>query len=430
MKRNIRIAGSAEALRSYLQETIDRSEFRLQKVKLADQNEWSIKDGALSHFSNGFFHVAGVRNRRSNEEHLVLYQPQSALTGLILCKHEQEVYLLLQARVEPGLVNVGQYGPSIQSTAANYLRAHGGKETSYVELFRNYSPVANPLGNNIQFDLGRRYFQKHKTLSYVEVPQLIETEENMIWVPLRILAGELASANFINPDLRSLLSVFDWDRYLCPESKAEPERRLGEEKRFPFLANELGNDEWQLIALDQLQGWEIGPYGVRDDSHSGIWVDMFQVSSFTREVTEWVQPLMCCANDGLVVQLLRFKHGRYEFLITTAKEFGITGQWTALPSFTIYPGDNTRQLTQLFDQPSLRSSTILSEEGGRFFKNESIYRVLLVEDDFEIGEQQQWVTAEALKTILQSSSRASLQLRCSASLVLDLLYPAALGSRT
>jgi oxidase EvaA len=423
MNEKVRIAESASDLRCFLEETIIRSDFKLQRIKLSEQSLWSIKNGALSHFSNGFFHVTGIRNRITNEEHLILFQPQSALTGLAMFRDGQQVTLLLQARIEPGLSNVGQYGPTIQSTAANYLQMHGGKRTSYIDLFRSFSPIANTLGNNIQFDLGKRYFQKNKVHSYLELNEQIETKENMIWVPLQVVAEVLTSDNFLNPDLRSLLTVFDWDLFVNADISSNRKTQVPENNHFSLPANLLGKNEWKLIALDQLTGWEIQDNGITDVSDSGIWVDMHHVSCFSREVQEWSQPLLSCSNRGLVVLLVRRIDDHFEFLISIESEFGISGERTVLPSFVIYPGDNPENMSGLFESETLIAEMTQSEEGGRFYKNESIYRVILIADNIEPKPHQKWVTAETLKSILKSSSSASLQLRCIASLVLDVINP-------
>lgn len=423
MKKKARAAESSSELRCFLEETIVKSDFKLQKIKFSEQNQWSINNGVLSHFSNGFFHVTGIINRITNEEHLVLFQPQSALTGLILFKDGQQVYILLQARIEPGSSNVGQYGPTIQATPANYLQLHGGKKTDYVELFTSFNPIANTLGNNIQLDLGKRYFQKNKVHSYLELNELIETTENMIWVPLQVVAEVLISDNFLNADLRSLISVFDWDLFVNADISPKYQRQTTDDNFSVFYENLLGKNEWKLITLDQLEGWEIQDNGIVDVSNSGIWVDMYKVSCINREVSEWSQPLLCCLNRGLVVLLMRKIHKHYEFLVSIQSEFGISGEITVLPSYVVYPGEGHENNSKLFEDGILIAEMTQSEEGGRFYKNENIYKVILITNDIDTEPHQKWVTVNTLKSILKSSCRASFQLRCIASLVLDVINP-------
>ncbi len=423
MKKKVRIAESTSELRCFLEETIKKSDFKLQKIKFTDQNQWSIKDGVLSHISNSFFHVTGIENRIINEQHLILFQPQSGLTGLALFKDGYQIYILLQARVEPGNSNIGQYAPTIQATPGNYLQMHGGKKPSYTELFMSFSPIANTLGNNTQLDLGKRYFKKNKVHSYLELNELIETKENMIWVPLQVVAEVLTIDNFLNADLRSLISVFDWDTFVNNNLSPKHTKKSIGDNYGVFSENLLGKNEWKLITLNQLKGWKIQDNGIIDVSHSGIWIDMFNISCTTREVQEWSQPLLCSLNRGLIVLLIRNIGNQYEFLVSVQSEFGITGEKIILPSYVIYPGENHQNKSKLFEGETLLAELILSDEGGRFYRNENICQVILVANDIDTEPHQVWVTVDSLKSILKSSNTVSIQLRCIISLVLDKINP-------
>jgi len=63
MNNQVRIATSVFDLKSFLSETIDKSDFKLKKINISEQSNWSAKDGVLSHFSNGFFQVTGLKNK-------------------------------------------------------------------------------------------------------------------------------------------------------------------------------------------------------------------------------------------------------------------------------------------------------------------------------------------------------------------------------
>ena len=409
MKKDLRIATVATDLISFLEETIQRSNFSLQKINFSEQNQWSINAGALSHISNGFFHVSGLVSNLTKEEHLVLFQPQSALTGLILFKDDKEVYLLLQARVEPGNTNIGQYGPTIQSTPANYLQKHGGKKTSYVDFFTTINPKVNPLGINMQFDLGKRYYHKSKSHHYIEVDTLIETEENMIWAPLKVIVETLYIDNFLNADLRSLLSVFDWDLYTKSHFYNEGQKDFLQHNLDYCYKNYLGKSEWKLKPLEQLKKWNIENNGIMDVSNTGIWIDMYKFSSVNREVCEWSQPLLSCKNRGKIILYIRKINNNYEFLVSIQSEFGISGQVVVLPSYVIYPGENDENENEQHPPDSLITEIIQCDEGGRFYQNENIYQVVLIKSDINIKPYQKWINVHTLKGILTSSDQAGIQ---------------------
>ena len=180
MGKDVRVANTESELSNFLREVLDSSQFELEKIRLVEQRQWSLAGGNLAHVSGGFFSVTGVRGRDGTSERLALYQPQNGITGLAICSISENVYVLLQLKIEPGNSGVAQYGPTIQCTPANYRKSHGGKSTPCVELFTEYRRGANLIANTVQLDLGERYFQKTKTHSYVQVPELLPTDENMI----------------------------------------------------------------------------------------------------------------------------------------------------------------------------------------------------------------------------------------------------------
>ena len=426
MNSSLRIARTATELKSFLQDTIDRSNFKLSRVKLSEQQEWNLVHGVLGHKTGGFFYITGLIDNISDREQLVLYQPQSAFNGLVVHKQENNVYVLLQARIEPGNSGIGQYGPTIQSTPANYLRFHGGKETPYFDFFFKYNPQVRPIANSTQLDLGKRYFQKSKVLSYVESISLVETAENMIWVPLEIISQVFNYDNFFNTDLRSMIGVFDWDIYLSqtPELTSCTKVSFND---YPCLNNLSSKNMGKLVPISELQNWELTDEGVIDKGNSGVSVNIYKVACTNREVRTWIQPLLCAANRGLITLLMRQVNNKSEFLLSYQSEFGISGEKVLLPSYIIYPGENHQNKTTFYQEGKVLSEVIQSEEGGRFYLNENIYQVILVAPDFEGDNSQFWVDADALKGLLKTSNLVSIQLRCITSLILKIMNPNTLG---
>lgn len=425
MNSSLRIARTATELKSFLQDTIDRSNFKLSRVKLSDQQEWNLVHGVLGHRTGGFFYITGLIHNISDREQLVLYQPQSAFNGLVVHKQENNVYVLLQARIEPGNSGIGQYGPTIQSTPANYLRFHGGKETPYFDFFFKYNPQVRPIANSTQLDLGKRYFQKSKVLSYVESISLVETAENMIWVPLEIISQVLNYDNFFNTDLRSMISVFDWDLFFSRNPELSSCTKGFSD--YQCLNNLSSKNMGKLVPISELQNWELTDEGVIDKGNSGVSVNIYKVACTNREVKTWVQPLLCAANRGLITLLMRQVNNESEFLLSYQSEFGISGEKVLLPSYITYPGENHQNKTTSYQEGKVLAEVIQSEEGGRFYLNENIYQVILVDPDFECDKSQFWVDADALKGLLKTSNLVSIQLRCITSLILTILNPEILG---
>lgn len=414
MEKSLRIAQTAEDLKNYAEFIRNKSQFQMQPLNLSAQADWIVRDDCLSHRTGGFFSLCGYRDDNRDFEALVLFQPQGAFNGMAIYCQDEKIYLLLQARVEPGNSLLVQYGPTVQSTPANYLRLHGGKKTAYLEYFFEYRAGVKVLENSTQLDLGKRYYQKTKLLSYVQLEQMCECEENTIWVPLEVAAKVIGYNNFFNTDLRSMLGVFDWDSLI----------------REPLITNLSGDlaiplkqqprTSGGLVSLKQLNKWELIDEGINPVGDVATSAKLYQVTCTNREVAQWVQPLFMCEGIGLIVLYQRLKNGEKEFLLKKGKEFGVSGNNVFLPSEIIYPGED-KQVSVL--EGKVLVDLIQSEEGGRFLENENRYQLIQVDEEADLGDDRIWVSVPELKTLLSTSNMVSIQLRCIASLLLPALNP-------
>ena len=422
MRKKINIAETESDLNDFLEKIVDHSEFRLKKIKLSEQDEWSFANGALAHKSNGFFCVIGVKNKYRHKEHLSLYQPQTAITGLILHKADKKVYVLLHMKMEPGNLKTGQYCPTVQASPTNYLMTHGGKKTPCIDLFLGFNRNAHLIVNNTQLDVGQRYFQKTKTHAYIEVDTFLETEENMIWVSLEALSAAIKKDHFFNSELRSLLGIFDWDLYLNPNLAKERIKEMANTGDL-LSGNLSGIDEWQVVPINSLKDWQITETGIQNISDSGVWVEMFDIQCKAREVSNWQQPLMLFNNTGTVVLLMRKNNNQLEFLITIDNEFGVSGQKTILPSYLQYPGENKMDTTNFTNSGTVVAGLDQSIEGGRFYRNDLAFKVIEIREDIRISNNQRWVSLPEFRSVLKTSCFVSHPLRCTASLILNKLNP-------
>lgn len=413
MNSSVKISKSVEGLRAFIQKIKEYSEYQIQEVKLASQDSWGILDGVLSHKSKGFFQVVGLEKEDDLQiQHLILYQPQSALTGLIFHQLENEIFILLQARVEPGNTGIIQYGPTIQSTPANYLKLHGGKATSYISYFTSFGLGANLITHSMQHDLGKRYYQKSKTHHYIKVDSFIETDENMIWASLKDIISLSLEDNFLNADLRSLLSVFNWDSQIKTQTVIPAEKSIN-------YSLHTQPKKYRLIALEKLQNWRLDDYGISPLNSENEYVKMFEFRCKNREVSRWTQPLFCVKGKGLVQLVIKEEDNEYFFLLKIEKEPGISSNHAFYPSYLGYPDEEQIPI----ENCHLVSEMIQCDEGGRFFQNDSIYQILLPKSTFIKNGSQFWVSRLQLKELLASSNMCSFQLRCISSMILNILNP-------
>lgn len=410
------LAQTATELDEFLEKVVGRSIIEIKEIEFTDQSDWNLIDGALSHRTGGFFDIIGLEDS-TGREHLMLYQPQSALTGLAICRDGDEVYILLQARIEPGNTGIGQYGPTIQSTPANYLALHGGNKTNILDLFYRYNSLSTPCGSSMQLDLGERYLQKSKWHNYALVDTFLDTEDHMIWVSLTTLNERLEKSNYLNADLRSLLSVFNWNKLSSPEwgIKIAPDLDYPI-SRLAIYRNSL-TSTYKLKSLAHLKNWQIETNGIFPVGGEDVSIKMYYTNCHTREVALWYQPLMYVQSRGEVILMTRKRNADLECLLTIRRETGIDHGYLITASHIINPGDINLGHEPESDDMILHEF-IQCDEGGRFFQHESIYRVILTNQEIKTDKNQFWISMSGLKFILSMSNIASLQLRCISSLFL------------
>jgi oxidase EvaA len=298
------------------------------------------------------------------------------------------------------------------------MKFHGGRDTDFLEHFQSYPGGSRLLRFSMQTDLGKLYFQKSKTHNYVEVVDIFGAGGNNIWVSLRCFDELKEQDYFLNTDLRSLIAMFDWDKYLTGEAgDVEPNAEL---LSYFFSQKVNSANRFRLASLDDLRTWTVTDTGLRqgdDDSH---FVHLYNVQARTREVPSWVQPLLGAKGRGYVCLYRRSFRGAIEYLVSVNQESGIDGGAIISPSVVLYPGQSASECVA---QGTLFRHFRHSEEGGRFINYESDFEIRCVDPDFPIGANQFWLSPDQLKQLFAMSNMVAIQLRVAASALIDELNP-------
>lgn len=418
------VANSMLSLDGLLEES--REGFQVSPIGLAGMPSWHICDGALSHVSGGFFSVVGVRFEPSESgpgsDALYLYQPQSAFNGLLTCDIEGQQHFLLQARAEPGNVGQAQFGPTVQSTPANYLRLHGGATTPYFEWFSTFRPDVQVLHDSVQLDLGGRYLFKSKRVIVARCPADIPVQEGFAWVPAGLVNAAVGRSTFLNTDLRALFGLCAWDAapgYLAPVASL-----VRESLHLPVRAEALAGVvqalqggaavDYRLQGIAEMPGWRVADDGIFEvDGQQGFDLRYFQVEACRREVARWQQPLLQSRTEGCVRLLCRVADGALEVCVRVGAEPGLQTGKALLPSHVRYPGVAGPD-TAVPGRLLLRTQE--SDEGGRFFQDVSAYELILL--DPQAKAEGLWMRVSELRWFLSCSNFCAIQLRVLGSLLL------------
>ena len=403
-----------------------RKDFVLERVSLAETKGWMLDQGILKHETGGFFSVVGASFEHGGDR-VLLFQPQSAVAGLLTRFADGEAQFLLQARAEPGTQGSAQYAPTMQSTLANYLGMHGGKPAAYADQFiRHHPSLERIVHESEQLDLGERYLCKTKRSTVLECKPDLDIEDGFIWVGESVLSDAVTRSYFLNTDLRAMLGVVPWTaRPGSPNGVAPRSPLVGASLALPLDPERIGAICSRLSGrpaacrfkpLQELDNWDITPQGfVERERRQGFAIEFYYCEAKGREVRSWCQPLLNSGGSGYAALYCREVGSALEVLVRTGSESGLKTGQALLPTVLHYP-DRTQAAAPA--PGKVLVSTMESDEGGRFLSDTSCYEIVQVTHDHATGAGESWVNVAELKWFLAHSNLCSIQLRGLASMLL------------
>ena len=279
----------------------------------------------------------------------MLYQPQGAINGMLTRRIDGVRHFLFQARAEPGNAGEVQFGPTLQSTPANYLQFHGGKTSDFFPHFLQQSWATSLLSETTQLDLGSRYLQKTKRVIIAEAVDEVPPVPSFYWLSPEAIRGGVLRDFEINTDFRALIAVSKWSDdpgsgELSPAS-ADIRRSLAAPLRPEVIGDVLHRlaagepRKSSFVPIESLENWTLDEDGLREIvPDQNISVGFYAISARYREVGAWTQPLVTASSEGHCVLLARERDGVVEFLRHRARRAGPRHRPRARADLAAVPG--------------------------------------------------------------------------------------------
>ena len=392
---------TAQELDAWLSHVNETADVHLSRIALTDCDPWYYDrdSGRVRNRDGSFFQIGGVSIGTGNgaKEQPIIIQDEIGFLGIICTKIEGVWHYLMQAKIEPGNVNVVQLSPTIQATKSNFEQKHGGKRPLFLDYFLNMQPD-HILVDQIQSEQSSRFLCKRNRNVLLMVDEELEETENHRWMTLRQIKEWMHRENLINMDTRTVLSCI-------------PYVLLGEEGDVPFsnrsyFEKSAGNIDRKTIVtlyktmndykmfrrapvkhlpLHDLKDWVMKEDEIVHKDFYPFKVIYCDVSINGREVRHWRQPLIAangsatigliCCDDGGVLKFV--VKPRAEIGCLDAIELGPTIQLDAGPA-----GEDPSKspaadpVTALFfrklkAKEGILADIMLSEEGGRFYQEQN-----------------------------------------------------------
>ena len=408
----------------------------IMQIPISELRGWSYRDDRIRHNSGKFFSIDGIHirtNYRNTPEwdQPIINQPEIGFLGFIVKKFNGVLHFLLQAKIEPGNLNIVQLSPTLQATRSNYTRVHGGKAPTYLEYFNGEKDVLI-LVDQLQSEQGARFLHKRNRNIIVEVgeDEELEVKEGYIWASLGQTKELLRYPNVVNMDSRTVISCINFGSYsehsLRLLDAVKRMNGIHSSKPDSFLYSVLSGDN-HLNELQDIIQWitslkfkyelDVTPVGISEMKNwiydgntihheTGKYFDVMgcRVEIGNREVVSWDQPMVRSAQEGLMGFIVKKINGIYHFLVQAKLESGNFDIVEMAPTVQCLTGNYRKgkneytipYLEQILNAPKdkIWYSSYQSEEGGRFFQEQNLNIIVEVGEEFpiEVEENYCWLT--------------------------------------
>lgn len=415
--------------------------FQVDRIPFDRLDDWGFapQTGNLGHRSGRFFTVEGMhvsleRGQRGEWTQPIIRQPEVGVLGILVKEIDGVLHWLMQAKMEPGNVNLMQLSPTVQATRSNYTRVHRGQAVKYLDYFvRDDRRV---LADVLQSEHGAWFLRKCNRNMIVEVVDDVPLEPDFCWLTFGQISELLHRDNLVNMDARTVLACAPviGDRpadgavgtamAVALARSREPGAGAlhSDAQLLSWLTAERSRQDVTVrtLPLRDLPGWRHLPSVIEHAGGAGFRVVAVSVRADNREVARWTQPLIEPLGAGTMAFLVREFGGVLHVLVNARVEAGLLDTVELAPTVQHVPGELVAEPPEFLDTvltagpDRLLYQAVHSEEGGRFLAAQSRY--LLVEADGALASPDEppgyrWATPAQLSWLAQHGHYLNVQAR-------------------
>lgn len=430
------LAISTSDILHWMKEQNQKVKSEIEQIPISELKGWSYRDDRIRHDSGKFFSIDGI-NIKTNYyvipewDQPIINQPEIGFLGFIVKKIDGILHFLMQAKIEPGNLNIVQLSPTLQATKSNYMRVHKGEAPNYLDYFTGKKNVT-VLVDQLQSEQGARFLQKRNRNIIIKVDDSdeIEIKKNFIWVTLGQIKELLRYPNVVNMDTRTVISCIHFGNYSESTLKLlnvfQRQNNMLSPKSESFLISVLSNTnhlnntndiikwitalkfKYELSVsnkgISRMSNWIYDKNTIYHEKRKYFEVIGVNVKIGNREVVAWEQPMIRSAQEGLMGFLVKKINGIYHFLIQAKLESGNFDIVEMAPTVQCLTGNYRTGLNEYSipyieyfidtNPENIWYSTFQSEEGGRFFQEQNLNMIVEVGDEFnvEVDENHCWMT--------------------------------------
>jgi oxidase EvaA len=427
---------------SWYDERCRANEYHVTRVPLDELEGWRAEPdtGNLVHRTGRFFTVEGLEVSSSGREvsewqQPIIVQPEYGILGILTKRIDGVPHFLLQAKMEPGNVNLVQLSPTVQATRSNYTRVHGGRVVPYLEHF--LAPRGGRIVHDaLQSEQASWFLGKRNRNMIVEVAEDVPVLDDFCWLSARQLGELLHVDNLVNMDTRTVLAGAT-TALTAPSDPRSFGADLARSWRPDAIAHRSTAEllSWfteakcrctmtrRRIPLAKVGGWSTRDGVISHDDGRHFSVMGVDVRASNREVGSWSQVMLQPSSPGVIAFLTRRIGGVPHLLVQARIETGATDLVEMAPTVHCQPGNyppSPGAAMPMFldevlaaDRGRVRFDALHSEEGGRFYHAQNRYLLVETEEDFplDVPENFAWMTLRQLMELVRFGNYLNVEAR-------------------
>lgn len=442
---------STEEILQWLYEKRESIKVDVRQVPINQMDKWLYdgSEGRIKHISGKFFSIDGIRvhtnyGLKETWDQPIINQPEIGFLGILTQMKNGILHFLLQAKIEPGNINVVQLSPTLQATKSNYTRVHQGKTPTFLECFNGEKEVT-VLVDQLQSEQGARFYKKRNRNIIIEIPEndQLEIPDNFIWLTLKQLKDLMSMDNVVNMDTRTVISAINYGNFNSIQLSQDDMPNFSEnsERLFSLLSNEKPlkdiesilswmtnlKSKYELlverIPLYAVQNWIFDGNTMYNQQGKYFEVIGTRVQIDNREVTTWDQPMIHPAQEGLIGFIIKKINGVYHFLVQAKVEIGCFDVLEIAPTVQCLTGNYHEHqneysvpFIECFLNPSefrIIHKTLQSEEGGRFYREQNLNMIIEAPAEFsiEVPDNYFWMTFSQLMLFMKFNNYLNIATR-------------------
>jgi oxidase EvaA len=428
------VFGELNGFREWLGWRRSANTYDVTVVGLDDLDGWHrhATTGDLVHRTGRFFSVAGVDIETDHREvdswtQPIILQPEIGILGILVKRFDGQPYCLMQAKMEPGNINVLQVSPTVQATRSNYTQVHQGNAVPYLEYFR--APRrGRVVFDALQSEQGSWFLDKRNRNMIVEVDEDVPVRDDFCWLSVDQLRELMLADNVVNMDARSVLAGLP---LLADGMPGDGTPLHGRADLLSWLTEAKARYrlDRRVVPLADVTGWSRGPNRISHDSGAYFDIIGVDVQAGSREVTRWSQPMLAPASRGISAFVGRWIQDAFHVLVHARTEAGTGDVVEMSPTVNCTPENyrrlgaeqQPRYLDYVRSAPAGRRlvDVVNSEEGGRFYHAENRYQVIAAGDDFplDVPDDFVWMTVGQLTDFVRYGNHVNVSARSLLSLM-------------